>query len=224
MVSVIVPCFNYGHYLGEALESVQRQSLTAWECIVIDDGSTDGTGEVAGSFASKDPRFSCVRQMNRGPSAARNAGLAKAAAPYVQLLDADDLLEPRKLEAHVGFLAEHADYDMVYSPMRFFTDTGSGRTFSRARNRSQRDWMILWPDTTDKFLLALVEGNTFPISAPVFRRLTLDEVGHFDESLLSHEDWEFWLRWAFAGKRFVGLDAPATRTLIREHGQSLTQR
>jgi hypothetical protein len=84
--------------------------------------------------------------------------------------------------------------------------------------------MTLWPDTTDKLLLALVEGNTFPISAPAFRKSALDEVGYFDESLPSHEDWEFWLRWAFAGKRFFGLDAPGTRTLIREHGESLTGR
>jgi hypothetical protein len=222
VVSVIVPCFNYGRFLVEALESVQRQTFSAWECIVIDDGSKDNSSDIADSFASRDPRFSCIRQANRGPSAARNAGLANAVGQCVQLLDADDLLEPEKLQVHVEFLAQHHEFAMVYSAMRFFTGEGSVRTFSRGRNETQRDWMTMWPDTNNKLLIALVEGNTFPISAPLFRRSALDEVGHFDESLPSHEDWEFWLRWAFAGMRFYGLDAPGTRTLVREHGDSLT--
>jgi len=224
LVSVVIPCFNYARFLGEALESVRQQSLGEWECIVVDDGSTDDSVEVAKSFVADDPRFSCVRRSNRGPSAARNAGLAKAHGEYVQLVDADDLLEPDKLAVQAAFLAGHPKYAMVYSPMRFFTDAGGLRSYSRGRNRAQKDWMTLWPDTTDALLVALVEGNTFPISAPLFRRSALEAVGKFDESLPSHEDWEFWLRWAFAGKRFFGLDAPGTRTLIREHRDSLTRR
>ena len=223
-VSVVVPCFNYGHLLQETLDSVRSQSLEDWECVVVDDGSTDDTGVIAQACAAKDQRFRYVRQENRGLSAARNAGLRNARSALVQLLDADDLLEPDKLNVHSRFLARHAEYSLVYGAMRYFTDKGSVRTLSRAQRGSDRDWMRLWPDTTQDMVIALIQGNIFPVSAAVFRRSILDEVGQFDESLRSHEDWEFWLRCAFAGKRFHGLDAPGTRTLIREHGESLTRR
>jgi glycosyltransferase involved in cell wall biosynthesis len=221
--SIVVPCFNGARFLGEALDSLRQQTFQEWECIVVDDGSKDDSARIAETYVAQDSRFSCVHQLNRGPSAARNAGLALVKGQYVQLLDADDLLEAEKLQVHVTFLAQHPQFAMVYSTMRYFTDIGGVRTFSRGWNRSQRDWMRLWPDTTETLLVALVEGNTFPISAPLFRKADLEEVGYFDDALPSHEDWDFWLRWGFAGKRFHGLDAPGTRTLVREHAESLSR-
>jgi len=223
-VSVIVPCFNYGHLLGETLESLGRQSLGDWECIVVDDGSTDNTEAVARAYASKDERFSYQVQENRGLSAARNAGLRIARGEYAQLLDSDDLLEAQKLKEHVNFLERHEEYSLVYGSMRFFRVRGASMVYARGRNGVDIDWMKMWPDTNDAMLSALVEGNQFPVSAAVFRRSVIDDIGYFDEALPSHEDWEFWLRLAFAGKRFFGLDEPGTRTLIREHGESLTRR
>jgi glycosyltransferase involved in cell wall biosynthesis len=221
-VSVIVPCFNYGHLLAETLESVRSQSLGEWECIVVDDGSTDDTGSVARSYASRDQRFSYLHQENRGLSAARNAGLRAARGGYVQLLDADDLLETEKLREHGAFLDQQPRYSLVYGPMRYFRERGGTRVLARRRNGVDVEWMRMWPDTDDEMLSALLEGNQFPVSAALFRRAVIEEVGYFDEALRSHEDWEFWLRCAFAGKRFCGLDAPGTKTLIREHGKGLT--
>jgi hypothetical protein len=140
------------------------------------------------------------------------------------LLDSDDLLEAQKLKEHVNFLERHEEYSLVYGSMRFFRVRGASMVYARGRNGVDIDWMKMWPDTNDAMLSALVEGNQFPVSAAVFRRSVIDDIGYFDEALPSHEDWEFWLRWAFAGKRFFGLDAPGTRTLIREHGESLTRR
>jgi glycosyltransferase involved in cell wall biosynthesis len=224
LVTVVVPCFNYGHLLGETLDSVRNQSLEGWECIIVDDGSTDETSAVAGSYAAQDARFSCLRQENRGLSAARNSGLRKARGELIQLLDADDLLEAEKLKAHARFLAQHAEYDLVYGAMRYFTGEGPARRLARGQHGVDREWMTLWPDTSQGMMLALIRGNQFPVSAALFRKSLLVEVGYFDETLASHEDWEFWLRCALAGKRFCGRDAPQTRTLIREHGQSLTRR
>ena len=130
-VSVVVPCFNYGHLLSETLESVRRQSLNDWECIVVDDGSTDNTGEVGHSYASRDRRFSLVRQDNSGLSAARNTGMHAAKGEYVQLLDADDLLEDDKLRVHAAFLDENERYSLVYGPMLFFRDRAASRKTSR---------------------------------------------------------------------------------------------
>jgi glycosyltransferase involved in cell wall biosynthesis len=161
VVSVIVPCFNYGHLLSECLESVRHQSLVEWECIVVDDGSGDETQAIARGYCLKDARFAYVHQENRGPSAARNSGLRRAAGEFIQLLDADDLLELEKLKKHTRFLAQQKEYSLVYGPMRYFTTGESGRIFSRGRNRGDRDWMIMWPDTTDEMLAALVQENLF---------------------------------------------------------------
>jgi glycosyltransferase involved in cell wall biosynthesis len=223
-VSVIVPCFNYGHLLAETLDCVRRQTLRDWECIVVDDGSTDRTGDVARSFVSEDRRFSYLHQDNRGLSAARNAGLRVAKGEYAQLLDADDLVEDDKLRVHTAFLDAQEGFALVYGPMLFFRDRGGSRGLSRGRGGVDAGWMTMWPDTNDPMLSALIDGNQFPVSAALFRLAVLGEVGYFDEALRSHEDWEFWLRWAFAGKRFHGLEARRTATLIREHESSMTRR
>jgi len=223
-VSVVVPCFNYGRFLAECLESVREQTCESWECIVIDDGSTDDTSAVAGAYAARDSRYICVRQDNRGLSAARNIGLRKARGTYVQLLDADDLIENDKLRQHAAFLDKHEHIGLVYGPMAFFSIRSGSRAVALGRHGVDRAWMKMWPDSNEEMLSSFIEGNQFPVSAAVFRRSAIPEIGYFDEALRSHEDWEFWLRWAFAGQRFVGLDAEGTRTLIREHGESLTMR
>src|SRR5215211_4578336 len=101
LVSVITPTYNYGALIGETLDSLRRQTLTDWECVVVDDGSTDDTAEVVARFAEGEPRVSYVRQANARQAAAKNNGLARARGAYVQFLDADDLLEPLKLERQV---------------------------------------------------------------------------------------------------------------------------
>jgi len=101
MVSVIIPCFNQGRYLPEALESVIRQTWADWECIVVNDGSTDDTREVALRFTRRDPRIRYLEKRNGGLSDARNHGLDAARGDLIQFLDADDALLPRKLEAQI---------------------------------------------------------------------------------------------------------------------------
>src|SRR5437870_12319582 len=101
LVSIIVPSYNYAHFIGEALQSIQSQTYSNWECIVVDDGSTDDTGALVRQLAEKDGRIKYVRQENRGLAAARNAGMANSEGVYFQFLDADDLLEPQKLERQV---------------------------------------------------------------------------------------------------------------------------
>src|SRR5215213_3125487 len=97
LVSVVIPCYNQAHFLGEAIESVLAQSYPNFEIVVVDDGSTDDTSEVAGSY----PKVRLVRQENQGLSGARNAGLARSEGEYVVFLDADDRLRPEALEAHL---------------------------------------------------------------------------------------------------------------------------
>ena len=119
LVSVIIPTYNRDRLLIDALESVRCQTYRPIEAIVIDDGSTDDTQEVVKRFSeansSKSFRISYLCQNNRGPSAARNTGLKAASGEYVQFLDSDDLIHPRKLEIQVGLLKSHPQIRCIFS-------------------------------------------------------------------------------------------------------------
>src|SRR5438874_1529861 len=97
--SVLIPAYNRAHYLAECLDSVLAQTLPDWECIIVDDGSTDGTPELAADYMRRDARFRYHRQENAGVSAARNTGIRLAAGEWVAFLDSDDYYFPTALEA-----------------------------------------------------------------------------------------------------------------------------
>src|SRR4028118_650117 len=120
LVSVVPPCYNYGAYLGETLESLIAQTYPHWECWVIDDGSTDNSADVAQTYAARDRRIRYVHQKNSGPAAARNAGLQRCTGDYIQLLDADDLLEPDKFRLQVELMEARPEVGLVYSNMLQF--------------------------------------------------------------------------------------------------------
>jgi len=221
LVTVIVPCFNYGHFLPEALESLSRQSHPRWECIVVDDGSTDDTQAVVQSYVRRDPRYHYMHQHHRGLSAARNLGIRAGRGEYFQFLDADDLIEPRKLERHVRHLAEHEEVGIVYSPVRYFTTTGS-----RERRYSMREpdepWM---PQTSGRgrpVISAIARDNFMAVNCPLVRRDVTALAGGFDETLPALEDWEYWIRCAVQGTWFQYLDEPDTYALVRHHTASMS--
>lgn len=120
MVSVIVACFNQAKFLPECLHSLINQSYKEWECIIVDDGSTDRTAEVISFFCSTDKRFSTVYQNNSGVAAARNTGLKLAKGAFIQFLDGDDMLQSSKLESQVLFLQNNSIVDVVYGSSRYF--------------------------------------------------------------------------------------------------------
>lgn len=97
-IAVIVPCYNQGKYLSDALDSLLAQTFVDWECIVVDDGSTDNSAAVAKTYVAKDSRIRYVYQKNAGPSAARNKGVALTSAPLIFFLDGDDIILPELLK------------------------------------------------------------------------------------------------------------------------------
>ncbi len=98
MISIIIPVFNTSAYLDQCLQSVLEQSYTDWECILVDDGSTDNSGEICDKWAKKDSRFIIIHQKNQGVSAARNHGLERSNGEYICFIDSDDWVEPGYLE------------------------------------------------------------------------------------------------------------------------------
>jgi len=120
LISVIMPCYNYGHFLPDALESVLAQKYSHLECIVIDDGSTDNTRKIACGYCDRDPRIAYVHQQNQGLSAARNTGIRHASGKYILPLDADDKIAPDYARMAVPVLEERPSVGIVYCEARFF--------------------------------------------------------------------------------------------------------
>ena len=116
-ISVIIPAYNREAYVGEAIRSVLAQTLPPEEVIVVDDGSTDRTGEIARSFGKP---VRCISQENQGVGGARNTGLGEATGNFIALLDSDDLWTGRKLELQARYLENHPETDMVFSHMKPF--------------------------------------------------------------------------------------------------------
>ena len=121
LVSVIIPCYNQGHFLDEAIGSVLTQTLRSFEIIAVDDGSSDNTFEVA----TRHPTVRCIRQKNCGLSAARNICARESRGSYLVFLDADDRLLPNALEAGVECFNRHPDCAFVYGHLKFIAADGS---------------------------------------------------------------------------------------------------
>lgn len=223
LVSIIVPCRNYGALLPEALDSVLTQTYANWECLVVDDGSTDSTPTVATQYAARDARFRYLPNAHAGASAARNHGLRAAQGQFIQFLDADDLLPPRKLAVQLAFLAAHPGVDIVYGSVRYFRH-GEPATLSGSFDMlDSLDWFVPLHGTGAPVLQPLLIENRVVIHAPLLRRSVFEAVGNFSERLGAVEDWEFWLRCAAGGQVFEYLDTPGTQTLVRVHPRSTSQ-
>lgn len=121
-VSVIVPVYNQGEFLAEALDSVLQQTYSNWECVIVNDGSTDNTEEVALDYVNKDGRFRYLYQDNSGVSAARNNGIRHSDGLFILPLDGDDILCPSYLEKAVSRFMLHPETTLVYGKAEFFGD------------------------------------------------------------------------------------------------------
>jgi len=214
-----MPAYNYGHFIGATIESLQAQTLTNWECVVVDDGSTDNTAEVVARLAETDARIKLVRQQNRRQAAARNNGLTQISGKYVQFLDADDLLERYKFEQQVEYLDSHPDVDIVYGDTRFFlTERPDELLYSMYGDN--KPWQPKLSGPGSSMLLPLLRHNSVIICAPLTRRALIERVGQFDEELPPLEDWHFWIRCALAGANFQFVDGEDTLSLVRSHQTS----
>ncbi len=182
LVSVIVPCYNGAAFLEETLRSALAQSYAEVEVVVVDDGSTDSSPEIARRFPVR-----YIRQPNRGLCEARNAGIRESKGDYLVFLDADDRLKPGAIEAGLRALAQRPDCAMAVGDHMFITADG-GYLASSTKECS-----------THSHYEALLKSNFIEMIASVlFRRSIFDEVGGFDATLRVAEDYELYLRIARA--------------------------
>ena len=214
LVTVIIPCFNYGRFLSDALDSIRAQAYEAWECLVVDDGSTDNTREVVTRYAQQDARFRYLFQSNSGVSSARNTALKAANGTYIQLLDADDLIEKAKLKLQVAFLEENTKVDLVYSNIIFFKD--AERTCISAPKLLHDKIGV--SGSGEALLYALLEDNIFLPGCVLFRKSLYEDVGRFRKGIEGIEDWDYFYRSALAHKTFYYDKREGTCLLSRSHG------
>ena len=184
MISVIVPTYNQSRYLARAIESVWAQDLNDVEIIVVDDGSTDDTEAILQELSNQG-RLRYFRQENQGPAAARNRGIRESRGELIAFLDSDDFWLPGKLKAQLNALAR----------------TGDRFSYCGSKVIDENESLIaLAPASTDDGrFINLVWGNRFATPTVLVQRSLLDEVGLFDESLRTGEDWDLWLRLASKG-------------------------
>lgn len=178
-VSVIIPSYNRGWIIKEAIDSVLAQDYRAFELIVVDDGSTDNTSEILDSY--KDD-IKVLFQDNNGVSAARNRGVAASLGRFVAFLDSDDLWLPQKLSTQVAFFNKTPDA-LICQTEEFWIRNGI-RVNPKKRHKKPSG-MIFEPSLA----LCLVSP-----SAVMIRRSLFDRVGGFDETLPACEDYDLWLR------------------------------
>jgi glycosyltransferase involved in cell wall biosynthesis len=179
LISVIIPTYNRRGFLLQAVESVFKQTFADYELLVIDDGSTDGTGESLKPFKNK---LVYLYQENRGVSAARNSGLQAACGEWIAFLDSDDWWQPNKLETQMRFFSEHPQAAVCQTDEIWIR---RGRRVNPQKKHRKFSGEIFAP--------SLIRCLVSP-SAVMIKRSLFDAVGFFDESLPACEDYDLWLR------------------------------
>jgi len=203
LVSVIIPAYNSREHIAEAVQSALDQTYQPVEVIAIDDGSTDGTGEVLRSFGNK---IRYIRKENGGPASARNVGIESAAGEFVAFLDGDDIWYPQKLEKQMSLF--QGDVGLVYARVDSFDENGPVEKVRKPLIRGE-------------VFERLFNKNLISTSTVVVKKECFDKVGLFDEDpdLISVEDYDMWLRIA-ALTKVDFLDEPLIKYRLHPGGIS----
>jgi len=220
-VSIIIPSYNYALYLPQSIGSIINQTYTNWECIIIDDGSTDNSKEVVEQLVAKDNRIKYVLQSNSGPTVARNHGVKLATGEFIQFLDADDLIEKKKLEKQIALFNQNKDFDIVYSGVKYFESSNPSKLYDNLDLKSE-PWMKNLSGAGDVMITELLKGNIMVISSPLVRKAVFEKLGDMNEVLQYNEDWELWARFAIGKAKFYFDNSDETQALVRVHNSYST--
>lgn len=207
-ISIIVPAYNAERTILETIKSVQQQTFSDFELIVINDGSTDRTLELVNAIT--DSRLKVFSYSNGGLPTARNRGITHATGEFIAFLDADDLWTPDKLELQLTTLKQHPEAGVAYS-WNYFMDE-QGKSF-HASEPIFFEGNIYAPLLLNNFL---ANGSN-----PLIRRRAIDSVGEFDATLASCEDWDFYLRLA---ARWSFVVVPKPQILYRLSSSSMSSK
>jgi len=200
-VSIVIACYNYGRFVGEAVASATRQIYPYVDVVLVNDGSSDGrTPAICDALASD--QVTVIHQSNQGLSAARNAGARATTSDFLLFLDADDLLEPYAITLMLWRLSREPETAFVYTDQRFF---GDQNLIWRPQDYNAYD--LLWAN--------------HPSVCSLIRRSAFEEVGGYSSGMVvGYEDWNHWLMLTARGHRGTRLSVPAFKH--RRHGVTMT--
>lgn len=222
-VTVVIPVFNGEKYISDCIETVLKQSFTDYEIVIVDDGSSDQSLNIARSY--KDDRIRIIQQENRGLAGARNTGIAHARGEYVALLDADDLWDKDKLKHHVEHLDNNAHVGVSYCQSHFMDDNKQPLGLTQKPQLTKiTPVTVLCRNPVGNGSAAVVRKKCFndimfmqPINGinGVVRRC------YFDENFCQSEDIECWIRIALTSSwKFEGIGLPLTWYRVNSGGLS----
>jgi glycosyltransferase involved in cell wall biosynthesis len=197
-ISIIIPCYNHGHFLRSAIQSVEGCRAGLVELIIVDDGSTE-PDTVALMDELSSSGYNVIRQANAGVGAARNRGIAAARAEYILPLDSDNKIRPEFVERAVKILDGEPDIGIVHSDFHYFGDL---------------DYVVRVPDFDIRRMLFM----NFIDACAVFRKKVWEDVGGYDAEMPVQgiEDWDFWITahskgWKFRHLNMIGFDYQARK-------------
>lgn len=210
LISIIIPTYNRAHLIGETLDSILEQTYENWECIVVDDGSTDNTADILAKYVKKDMRFQYYdrpKERIEGPNSCRNYGFELSKGDYVKWFDSDDLMCDTLLGNQIKVLDENVDCTvckLVY--------------YDFENNKLLRENKIYSDNLIEDYLVGKV---TFYISGPLWKRSFLNKQKElFDESISNLDDWDFNLRMLYQKPVIVYIDMPLIQYRIHESSLS----
>lgn len=207
-VSIIIPCYNQGEFLSDAIQSALDQDYPDKEIIVVNDGSTDNTQEAAAQFL---PAIRYIEQENRGVSSARNAAIKIAKGTYVAFLDSDDVLLPGSIAKRTAYLESHPETAFICSDSIYFNESGMVGLRSKLLGKPKNSYNFRW-ETVD---------YNATLSTVMLRSVCFDKAGLFEESIKTAEDWLMWVQISLHFN-MAYLDEPLIK--YRLHGNNATQR
>lgn len=201
-VSVIIPCYNYGSFLAECLDSIKSQSYKQWECVIVDNASTDNTKEVALKYVDSDDRIKYIYTDVKGVSHARNLGIKNTTGEYILPVDADDKISPYLIEKALAVHQQTKDIALVYSDAELFGNS-SGK------------WVL--PEYSLKNLL--IENSIF--CTAMFKRSDFNTTQGYNENMKEgFEDWDFWIELLKSGGKVVKIPEVLFYYRIRKNSRN----
>jgi glycosyltransferase involved in cell wall biosynthesis len=188
IISIIIPCYNGEAFVKEAIDSVKAQTSDKWECVIVDDGSTDESGSIIDNETDGDKRFIVRHIENGGVANARNVGILVASGKYILPLDADDKLRPQAIERFFEFWYAHPDASLLVPARQNFDEDGP----IKIQKRKWKGFVNLTIQCT-------------PQNTSCYRKSDWQRVGGYRDGTM-YEDWEFWLRLLHGNAHVVNID------------------
>ena len=197
-ITIITPCYNAAEFVRETLQSMKAQTSNDWECIIVNDGSTDDSAAIIEEEIKNDDRFRVVSTTeNRGVSSARNTAIKLASTEYILPLDADDKLMPSAISKFVEYTEMYPDASLIVPQVLMVKDDGSE---------------ILSPRTWKGY--ESLKSSCSPNNTSLFKKSDWERVGGYREKTM-YEDWEFWIRLLYKNDNVINI--PEVLVIYRKH-------